>query len=148
MKHHSQEKQETTDGNVRLSSESGEAGNNDKSHSLRRLMVFQVKLAVDALRDILLSPISFIATVIDLIEGRKGKDSYFEMLMKAGRSSEKRINLFDQYQGKRKTVDSLLNQVEDILVKEYKRGDISAKTKESIEAKLNIKTKKTEQSTD
>ena len=39
-----------------------------KSHSLRRLLVFQLKLAVDALRDILLSPVSIICTIIDFFE--------------------------------------------------------------------------------
>ena len=43
-------------------------------HPVRRLLIFQVKLAADALRDILLSPISIVASLIDLTQGRKGKD--------------------------------------------------------------------------
>ena len=113
----------------------------NENHPVRRLFIFQVKLAVDALRDILLSPISLIATVIDLIEGRTGKTSYFEILMKMGRKSEEKINLFEQYQGRGKTVDSVLKQVEDVLVREYKDGSISEKTKKTIEGKLNIKSK-------
>ncbi|TQV82907.1 hypothetical protein [Aliikangiella coralliicola] len=113
----------------------------DKHHPVRRLLVFQLKLAIDALRDILLSPVSIIATVLDLIEGRSGKKSYFETLLKFGRMSEKRINLFDQYDGEGRTVDSVLAQVEDVLVKEYKNGDISAKAKSAIETSLKIKNK-------
>ena len=109
------------------------------SHPVRRLLIFQVKLAVDALRDILLSPVSIIASLMDLADGRKGKDSYFEMLMKFGRNSERRINLFGQHDGEKQTIDNILNQVEDVLKREYKQGDITAKTKSAIEAKLKIK---------
>lgn len=108
-------------------------------HPVRRLLVFQVKLAVDALRDILLSPVSIIASLIDLANGRKGENSYFEMLMKFGRNSDSRINLFEQHQGEKQTIDKILNQVEDVLKREYKHGDITAKTKNAIEAKLKIK---------
>jgi len=108
-------------------------------HPVRRLLIFQVKLAVDALRDILLSPVSIIASLIDLADGRKGKDSYFEMLMKFGRNSERRINLFEQHQGEKQTIDNILNQVEGVLKREYKQGEITAKTKSAIEAKLKIK---------
>jgi hypothetical protein len=107
-------------------------------HPVRSLLIFQVKLAVDALRDILLSPVSIVASLIDLVDGRKGKDSYFEMLMTFGRNSESKINLFGQHDGEKQTIDNILNQVEDVLRKEYKQGDITAKTKSAIEAKLKI----------
>ena len=44
-------------------------------HPVRKLIFFQIKLALDAIRDILLSPISIVATLLDLVQGRKGKDS-------------------------------------------------------------------------
>ena len=110
-----------------------------ENHPVRRLLIFQVKLAADALRDILLSPVSIIASLIDLISGRKGRKSYFEMLMKFGRNSEKKINLFEQHQDENQTIDKVLNQVEEVLKREYRKGDITSKTRKSIETKLNIK---------
>lgn len=110
-------------------------------HPFRRLVVFQVKLALDALRDIALSPVALLATLLDIIDNRHGKNSFFEKLMHLGRVSERHINLFEQHKQKTKTVDSVLTQVEDILVNEYKKGELSAKAKNAIEKKLNIKSK-------
>jgi|GEM_PF-2743866 len=112
-----------------------------ENHPFRRLLIFQVKLAVDALRDIALSPVAIVATLIDLIEGREGNNRFFEKLMQFGRVSERHINLFDQHKNKARTVDTVLNQVEDILVNEYKNGDLSAKAKAAIENKLNLQAK-------
>ena len=106
------------------------------NHPVRKLLVFQLKLVLDAIRDILLSPVSLVATIFDMAQGRKGENSYFEMLMKFGRNSETRINLFDQHQGEKQTVDNLFNQVEDVLKKQYEKGGISEKTKREIEAKF------------
>ena len=118
------------------------ANSKQDNHPVRRLLTFQVKLAVDAFRDIALSPVAIIATVIDLVEGRQGGSRLFEKLMKFGRVSEKHINLFDQHKYGNRTVDSVLSQVEDILVNEYKNGDISAKAKAAIEDKLKIQMKR------
>jgi hypothetical protein len=117
-------------------------GSNKQNHPIRRLLVFQVKLAFDALRDILLSPVSFVATLIDLAQKRKGKDSYFEHLMHFGRESEKRINLFDQHNDAtnvKQSVDSFVDQVEEVLKREYRKGGMTEKTKAAIEKKLSLK---------
>ena len=83
---------------------------------LKRLLVFQVKLYVDAIRDILLSFLSFWAFVLDVILRNDAKDSLFSRVLGLGRRSERAINLFEQYdpeeQGGR-TVDGLIREVED-----------------------------------
>ena len=119
-----------------------------QEHPIRNLVLFQLKLMVDALRDILLSPISLVATIMDLIEGRRGRKSYFSMLLKMGRESERRINLFQQHSGKNqsKTIDSMMRQVEDILVNEYKTGGVSEKAKSALEKTLRIKPKDAQKS--
>ncbi len=109
---------------------------NNKLAQVRRLLVFQLKLGFDALRDILLSPLSIVLTVIDLIEGKSGKDSHFEKLLRFGRRTERRINLFNQHdkdKGRVKTVDSVVEQIEDIIVKEYREGELSAKARVALE---------------
>ncbi len=65
--------------------------------SLWRLILFQFKLAADAIRDFLLSPISIILFIIDVVLKPDREDSYFEKLMRAGRHSDRLINLFDEY---------------------------------------------------
>jgi len=47
--------------------------NKNSIHPFRRLVIFQLKLAVDALRDVILSPVSIVCSLIDLVEKRKGK---------------------------------------------------------------------------
>ena len=114
--------------------------NDDKElkHPVKRLLVFQVKLAVDALRDIVLSPVSIICTLLDSVQNKSGKNSYFEKLMVFGRSTEKRINLFEQHQietsfNKDASIDTVLNRVESVILKEYKEKHISKKTLGAIE---------------
>ena len=64
---------------------------------LRRLLVFQFKLYVDALRDFLLSLLSFGAFLLDVVHKQEGSQSHFEQVLKLGRRTEKAINLFDQH---------------------------------------------------
>ncbi len=113
-------------------------------NSFKRLLIFQFKLFLDALRDLLLSPVSVVATVIDLVEKNNGKQSYFEMLLKIGRESDRRINLFEQHKTikRAKTVDQVMQQVEEVLIKEYQNGEISNKARVAIEKSLKLKKSK------
>ncbi|PCI72895.1 MAG: hypothetical protein COB38_02865 [Gammaproteobacteria bacterium] len=113
----------------------------DSKHPVKRLLVFQVKLAVDALRDIILSPVSLICTLLDYFQKKSGKNSYFEKLMVFGRQTEKRINLFEQHQietsfNKNASIDTVLNRVESVILREYKEKHISKKTLSAIETAL------------
>ncbi len=110
-----------------------------KGGQIKRLLTFQLKLAVDALRDIVLSPLSLLFTIMDMIEGRSGRDSYFHQLLRFGRITERRINLFDQHSRQRgHTVDSVVEQVEEIIKKEYTEGELSSKAKSAIEKTLAV----------
>ncbi|PHS19536.1 MAG: hypothetical protein COA86_04465 [Kangiella sp.] len=115
--------------------------NQNSKHTVKRLLVFQVKLAVDALRDIILSPVSLICTLLDYFQKKSGKNSYFEKLMVFGRQTEKRINLFEQHQietsfNKNASIDTVLNRVESVILREYKEKHISKKTLSAIETAL------------
>ncbi len=115
--------------------------NQESKHPVKRLLVFQVKLAVDAFRDIILSPVSLICTLLDYFQKMSGKNSYFEKLMVFGRQTEKRINLFEQHQietsfNKNASIDTVLNRVESVILREYKEKHISKKTLSAIEVVL------------
>ncbi|MGX5174469.1 hypothetical protein ACUR5C_10665 [Aliikangiella sp. IMCC44653] len=103
---------------------------------MKRYLVFQVKLALDAIRDILLGPVALVATLVDIVEKNKGRNSHFEKLMKFGRISERHINLFNQHKSKRQSVESVFEQVEEVIKKEYQEGQLTAKAKKAIEDKL------------
>jgi hypothetical protein len=83
---------------------------------LRKFLVFQIKLYVDAFRDILLSALSLGAFILDLIQQNEGPDSFFEKVLQFGRRTERSINLFNQFgvdeRGDR-SVDSIIDEVEE-----------------------------------
>ena len=83
---------------------------------LKRLMIFQIKLYVDAIRDLLLSALSLFAFIADVIQQIHGENSWFERVLRLGRKSERAINLFEQYdpgsQG-RHSVDGVIRKMED-----------------------------------
>lgn len=68
--------------------------------ALWHLLVFQLKLGADALRDLLMSPLSVLVFVLDAIRKPALEDSLYLRLMVIGRRSDRYINLFDQYKDK------------------------------------------------
>lgn len=80
----------------------------------RRFLIFQVKLYIDALRDFVLSFLSFWAFLLDVITQSHGKGSHFERVLKLGRRSERAINLFEQYdpEQQEKGVDAMIRRME------------------------------------
>ena len=95
------------------------------STALRHVMVFQLKLAADALRDFLLSPLSILAFAIDVVRKPKVEKSLYLRLMVLGRRSDHMINLFDDHADSGElTIDRAVDEVEDIL--KAAKGDGSA----------------------
>ena len=111
---------------------------------IRDLIVFQVKLGLDGLRDLLFSPLSITAAVIDLITGGEHPGRYFYAVLAAGGRTEGWINLFgapNQTEGhelatRGPTVDSFIRQVEGLVVEQYERGGLTASAKEAIDRSL------------
>ncbi|MCZ6831510.1 MAG: hypothetical protein O7F73_18340 [Gammaproteobacteria bacterium] len=86
--------------------------------ALRHLLVFQIKLAADALRDLFLSPISIVVFIIDAVRKPSTQESLYLRLMVAGRRSDRIINLFDEYsEDDHYTIDETIAQLEDALQK-------------------------------
>ncbi len=113
---------------------------------IRDAIVFQVKLAIDAVRDLLFSPLSIAAAVIDLITGGEHPGRYFYAVLAAGGRTEGWINLFgapnrtnghELTSGGGPTVDSFIKQIEGLVVEQYERGGLTASAKEAIDRSLN-----------
>lgn len=84
--------------------------------ALRHLLVFQLKLAADALRDFLLSPLSIAAFIIDALRRPGVEDSLYLRLMALGRRSDRVINLFDEHaDAGDMSIDRAVDQVEELL---------------------------------
>ncbi len=101
----------------------------DHSHSrwqlFRDVLSFQFKLAMDGLRDILLSPISITAALVGVFTDSKDPGKYFYRLLKVGHESDRWINLFNTYdESDAPSADDIVRSAESILVKEYEKGGV------------------------
>ncbi|MDG2089695.1 MAG: hypothetical protein P8J61_01090 [Gammaproteobacteria bacterium] len=86
-----------------------------KKQLIKSGIMFQLKLGLDAIRYLFLSPVSIVALLIDLISKKPPEEGYFHRLMVWGRFSDHWINLFyDKAPGEvdSRNVDSLLQQLE------------------------------------
>ena len=82
--------------------------------AFRHLLIFQFKLALDALRDLALSPLSIAVFLLDVVRKPAVEDSLYGKLMALGRRSDRVINLFDEFtETDHYTVDQTLSEVED-----------------------------------
>lgn len=83
------------------------------SQALRHLLVFQVKLAADAFRDLLMSPFSVLVFLVDAIRKPTLEESLYLRLMLLGRNSDRMINLFDEHKDAGHfTVDQAVEELE------------------------------------
>jgi len=103
---------------------------------IRQLLIFQVKLYVDALRDLLMSPVSIVVVIIDLVQDKKGDEALFESLLRFGRKTEKFINLFNQHDVQAEDIEdieSIIDKVEDSVLKKNSEDSAANDPKENLE---------------
>lgn len=70
-----------------------------RSEIVGRFIVFQLKLAMDGIRDIILSPVSLVVLAAALIEGGDAGERHWKQLMRLGQRTDLWINLFDHHDG-------------------------------------------------
>ncbi|MEL7025401.1 MAG: hypothetical protein AAGL69_16825 [Pseudomonadota bacterium] len=101
-----------------------------KSQLIRDLVVFQIKLFVDGLRDVILIPVSFGAAILSLLKtGDKAGSEFYEVVA-FGRQTEKSINLFEAADRIATTADAeaipeldgLVEDVESYMKTQYEDG--------------------------
>ena len=97
---------------------------------LRKFLVFQFKLYLDAFRDLFLSVLSLFAFVLDAVLNLSGSDSFFERVLAFGRRTEVAINLFNQHTDEEGStnIDSILNDVEKRAGEKLKKSKSKSKT--------------------
>jgi hypothetical protein len=108
---------------------------------IRDLVVFQLKLALDALRDVLLVPVSLVAGIVDLVSGGEPPGKNFYGVVRLGRGTERWINLFgavEEPEGEEAvpSLDSLVGQLEHLIVDQVERGGVTASAKDAIDRSL------------
>ncbi|MGI9324787.1 MAG: hypothetical protein ACR2PZ_06175 [Pseudomonadales bacterium] len=83
-----------------------------RAQLLWTLLVFQLKLLTDGLRDVLLSPLALIAVLVGVLTGGTQPDRQFRRLLLWGRRTERWINLFG-LRSEKGTADELLSPLKD-----------------------------------
>lgn len=95
---------------------------------LRRLIIFQIKLFADGVRDLVLSPISFAAAAVGILFGGRDPHGPFDRLMDAGHITDNWIDLFGHHarQGDRPSLERMIDEVENALRADHARGGVTA----------------------
>ena len=92
---------------------------------LRDVLGFQLKLFLDGLRDILLSPISITAALVGAFTDPKNPGKHFYRLLDVGYESDRWINLFNKHTEDnvdRPSPDNFVRHAESIVLSEYKKN--------------------------
>ena len=109
------------------------------------VLVFQIKLSLDALRDLVMSPLSLGALLLGLVAGGARPSRYFEAVLRVGRRSEHVINLFgsrrvpyDPYTQSDDAiaVDRLFGHVEDAVRRNLDSSDKASAVLDRADAAL------------
>lgn len=85
---------------------------------MRDVLGFQLKLALEAARDIALIPVTLVAAALDLLMMKKQAPQYFRSMLVLGRRSDDWIDLWatgDTADARPANVDALLAQIEQVV---------------------------------
>ena len=104
---------------------------------IRETAILQLKLIADGFRDAVLIPISLLAALIGLLRGGEDCDREFRRVIKLGRRSERWINLFGHQRPLSAahpagSMDKILNQVESVVMDQYKKGRSVSETRAAV----------------
>ena len=112
---------------------------------IRETAILQLKLIADGFRDAVLIPISLLAALIGLLRGGEDCDREFRRVIKLGRRSERWINLFGHQRPLSAahpagSMDKILNQVESVVMDQYKKGRSVSETRAAVRQALKKET--------
>ena len=127
----------------------------DRWMFLRDVLVFQLKLLVDNLRDFALMPISLGAALVDLVFRGEREGALFYRVLRWGAHSEKIIDVYSAIDPPSReaaavglsdgtaeggfavnpnyTIDGVIARLEGVLVREYEKGGTAASIKTAMD---------------
>ena len=111
----------------------------DRSQLARDLIVFQVKLFVGGMRDLLLSPAAFFTALLGLISNRPSSRQLFYDVVRYGRRTEDWIDPFaigEDSAAEEGSLGGILTRIEREVRDEYERGGLSAAARQAIDKAL------------
>jgi|SRR5215831_15966240 len=113
----------------------------DRWRFLRDVLVFQLKMLLDNIRDFALMPITLVAAGIDLISKGDREGALFYKVLRWGSHSERVIDVYSAIEGddndlkinRSYTVDGVIARLEGVLVREYEKGGTAASIKAAMD---------------
>ena len=116
------------------------SNDNDHWKFLRDVLVFQLKMLLDNIRDFALMPISLIAALIDLIFKGERQGTLFYQVLRWGAHSEEVINVYSAIDthwrpavNPNYTIDAVIARLEGVLVRECEKGGTAASIKTAMD---------------
>ncbi|MCX4247340.1 hypothetical protein [Paraliomyxa miuraensis] len=124
---------------------------------VRDLAVFQAKLFVDGVKDLVLAPVSLVAAVVGMVADRNDPGRAFRGVLQLGHAFDRWVNLFGRSEpdwsrsqpelppapgsatstatpaASTPGLDAYVARVEQVLVEQYRRGGLTAKAKDAID---------------
>ena len=110
---------------------------NKRLELIREAVILQLKLLADGFRDLVLMPVSLVATLVGLMRGGEEPDQEFRRVIELGRQSEQWINLFGQHEpireaGQAGSIDMLLTKAEEVVREQAREGGITENASKAI----------------
>jgi hypothetical protein len=108
----------------------------------RDVAVFQLKMFLDNVRDLVLMPVSLGAAVIDLILKGEREGALFYRVLRWGSHSEEVIDVYSAIKGHDPgnfkvspayTVDAVIARLENVVVREVEKGGTAASIKTAMD---------------
>ncbi len=114
---------------------------------MRDLVVFTVKVALEALRDIVMIPLALVGGVVGLVLHPEEPDRLFREVLRLGDRFDRFVDLFGAEARAREVeggdrvgelprVDELLAPVEELLREQHRKGGVTASAKDAIDKGL------------
>ena len=125
-----------------LSTTPPRANSDDRWKFLRDVIVFQLKMFLDNVRDFALMPVSLGAALIDLVYRGEREGALFYKVLKWGSHSEEVIDVYSAIEHHEKgdfkispdyTVDGVITRLEGVLVRECEKGGTAASIKAAMD---------------
>lgn len=98
------------------------------------VLVFQLKLVVDGMRDFILVPVSLIAALMGLLTGGSEPARYYNQVLAFGRRTERWINLFGRQKGS--TSDDLIEPLKERVFRETESNPLFQKASSAMNRSL------------
>lgn len=109
---------------------------------MRDVVVFQLKLLLDNVRDLVLMPVALVAALIDLVLRGDREGARFYKVLRWGWHSEKVIDVYSAIEhhepgdfeiSKAYTVDGVIARLEGVVVREVEKGGTAASIKSAMD---------------